>query len=868
MNLALIMLFLTNVLCISPYLCTANSTISDFPTCNLTCGSNFNVTCFTTETNQTYCSVAVRLKEVASFPKYHCHGKCNGRLWDNDHEKYRNKNCSCSDVAYTSKLYCFTRSGEKACTYSNPDFCNIPGELTPPESNPNPFGYNPYLKRFDMDVSSISFNIPQVIILTPQNYPSAIQVSWTYFSFNGWKVCNPGTCLIDLDYGIFQEAGTLFVKVFINDTLDNSQSFVITPKDACTTNCVFCFDVIIKWSCYSTAVQAIYVIALIALILAILLMIFCLLKYLPCLCARPAPVVFNNNPNHNDLEIELNDIKESQNSFARSIMEKLSKLESPKMRGSEMLVILLLIPVVIALPSCSTGVVLSSTASTCFISGSNEVCTFEQDVLATIPYIQGTSCIDLRSSETGTNMATLYITYQSSIKDVSLAHNYFISSWVGQQSSSKSCFNTWNCAGNPPQCSIYNGTPLDANIEGTISTLYPGRTICSSVPGCISNGCIDCTPGCVYSRYAFTPTGPIYEVFTPTNSKIQPQIFVQYIDQQKQLNFTLQIAGDITVIDENFQISIVGTLQGSTTEFGSRKVIVGNSNAYIGVASETNSPQVGIPGDIQANTIQSLTSPNPSSFIFDSQIVQSQPVSDRTTYSFRSPGISVVGSSQYLKLPATIGSVYYTYSNGQLIGNDIAPGAIVFSLQTRIPVTIQKTVNVVCPDISSLYVSGCYLCIQSASFVFTAKSICSSGAATVILITTNNITVNTPFVQLSTIDSTFTVGFSSSDKYIQGKLQLKSGLKISEFYFHSVLNDPVGVVIPNMTIPPGFLDTGSSGWDSFTNWFNGLGGAWEYVKWIVISIIIVVVVGGIIALSVFGWYKYKESKLGYELVSE
>jgi hypothetical protein len=98
-------------------------------------------------------------------------------------------------------------------------------------------------------------------------------------------------------------------------------------------------------------------------------------------------------------------------------------------------------------------------------------------------------------------------------------------------------------------------------------------------------------------------------------------------------------------------------------------------------------------------------------------------------------------------------------------------------------------------------------------------------------------------------------------------LTLKAGLLKDEFSFTGTLLDPPPIIVTNISYAPSQVqEVGSP--DSFLDWFNGLGGAWSYVKWIIIAAVAVgiILLAGVIVYFAYPWFKSLRETQSYKLV--
>lgn len=858
-------------------MCVLNGTwIVDIPRCKEECANKIGLMCVGTEENALYCQFStVTIQNPGngvSCPRAcrHCKTRKPGISFNNKTNQYEifnckvqtgrlsyfNISCNCTQDEFSQTTQFVVKGVTKQYNvYDFREICLPKPLFSPPTSNNKPFGIDvrKVEKRDIHDnqaiIAQITWNIPQLFILTPTSTEGKIFVSWSFNSFSGWLECSPGQCSNTLDYAMFKSTGTLYVKVFVNDTIDNNAQFYIPPTDICDTDNIFGEDFLNKWECHPLWVKIGFVLSCICTAVLSVVVIYLIIKCVCCCMPSQNPGIVINNGQEaptaaNDMWIAMKNL--NFRGTAHSVM-----------------IFMFLISVCSA-QQCTNGVVLSSVARTCIDSGTEETCYFQGNVLISLPYIGSTACIYLNSPESGQNLARLDITYTRSIRITSLFHNYYTSSWNGLQASSRDCHGSDECRNSI--CQDYTGIPVDYNMWGSLAASYPGRSICTSQCGCAGCGCFICDSSCVYSRSAYQPKGTIAQVFSPYTTMLRPSINVALNAGAQSWNRNIDITAGEVNIGPNISVAIVGSLQGSHTEFGTGKIITLGNNVYLGPAAVSNAPIRGVPGDIQSPTITGLSSPNPNSFIFAPDLAVPQYTTYETTYAFATPGVDILNSGQYVKLPSVLGSTLYTFSNGQLVGDDTQPGALLVSVFTKQPLAITKKVNLVCPNIFGIIMAGCFQCPEGGVLLVDAVSQCNSGPATVSVISEQNITLHTFAVQLGLVRNTTKVYFSSNNKYVIGLLRFTSGSKFSEIKFQGALDNPKGIVLVNETYPPGWVSS-SDGLDVL-DWFKNLEAPWSYIKWLVVAAIICAVIfaGCMIGYYVYTWVKTKGT--GYAMLSE
>jgi len=339
--------------------------------------------------------------------------------------------------------------------------------------------------------------------------------------------------------------------------------------------------------------------------------------------------------------------------------------------------------------------------------------------------------------------------------------------------------------------------------------------------------------------------GSVYSVNRPISVALQPVVSFNFTSESYSTYDEVHVTSFEFSIGNNMTGTIEGTLSGSTTSFGDQRVVIGPNSASMGSASAPNSPVVGSVGDIQG------TSPGQfdayGTFSYASGIFTPNPTSTATNYLFSSNGIAA--RSSHDTLPTNRGTTLWSISGGSLVGLNSNPGAVLLTLRSDHPITITKTVNVVCPEILNATLEGCYSCDQSASIVVFARSRCSAGSA---LVTTDG-TYNrlTPSLVLETEYQMHIVKVHSVIDINSGTLTLSSGSHSDSVLVEGTLVSEDLIVTPPGDFTNTTTDQGGGPLIPFADWFAGLS---DLFKGLLVTGMII---GGIIFLIVVIYFMVK-----------
>jgi hypothetical protein len=358
------------------------------------------------------------------------------------------------------------------------------------------------------------------------------------------------------------------------------------------------------------------------------------------------------------------------------------------------------------------------------------------------------------------------------------------------------------------------------------------------------------------------PSGDPIQVLAPVSRTLEPHIGVRLTTDSGTVTINTSLIGFDQQISDDFSVQIVGSLQGSTTIFGTNKIVKTSDSAYIMPACDVNQPVSRALGDIQASTSNKLMTAATNAFIYPPNSVTASIGTYGVTYQFPPAGTTTL--SNYQPLPQVMGSILWSFTPTELVGLNVNPGALVLTISTNRALSFNRQVNVVCPKISAAVLSGCFSCSQGAVLTVTARSTCSAGAASVQI---GQYTVNTPSVNLGTVDGQVLIHFASSVASVSSTIKLQSGPYSDEFSFSGTLQAPDLVSNATDDVQNNGVGSifGALDPSKVNEWFQGLG---ETIKTIIIiaAVALAIILLGVVVY--FIWRAVPKKNGGYSKIHD
>lgn len=148
---------------------------------------------------------------------------------------------------------------------------------------------------------------------------------------------------------------------------------------------------------------------------------------------------------------------------------------------------------------------------------------------------------------------------------------------------------------------------------------------------------------------------------------------------------------------------------------------------YFADASPANSPVAGKLGDIQASTATAFNTPSVSAFKYSPAIIAT-----KNPFTFTKSGILETGLTA-VPIPFNSGQGTFSFDKATktLVSSNYNIGALVVEVSTTQPFQYTLDLVAVCPNITSMVITGCYDCPSHASAKVNAYSTCGEGSVSV-----------------------------------------------------------------------------------------------------------------------------------------
>jgi len=638
--------------------------------------------------------------------------------------------------------------------------------------------------------------------------------------------------------------------------LDNT--FYLDYSISCKIiDCIFCYEVFSSANCLPTSYKVFSVIMMIllgCLILAALPCLWQLIYYVWYMLYGMMSGGYNwskrklkrlNKKNQDKMDQE----NENSNDYDAIKNEQWKKSSSKKngMKLGGVTMMMFFMITIVSGQSCNSGNVISINQPICDkISATTENCTFSFSSTLSIPTSGLNFCLEMKD-QNGVPLGNITFSYENRTEVLGLQDMYWTGRWKGLQSSFHGCYNNGWCSDSCGSCCASR----TQNGFSSVVAAWPGETQCRRSCGCAACGCFYCVSGCVMQGYSLSYTDSAMKVSRVISREYKPYLGIRYDGKY-------MVAGStITSFNiGNFKIDILGTLTGSVVDFASARVISNATHAFLGPASEENSPIQQSIGDIQSSSLSKLTTASPTSFIFDPSIVSYVTQDKTTNYIFKNSGLNNLGIMP--SFPMVRSGQVLKFSSGSIVTTSNNPGAIIFTVQSLFPVTFTRIRTTVCPVGTFLRASGCYSCSIGSKATFSLKSSCSAGTITVESLTSGINLFNT-ILNVNNSYSDQEVSFSTGVDLNFITFKFCGSSDCMELSFNYIASENITIRNDSQNNGTNIGGDTESGivfsWDDFINSvFSGLSSPY---KWIYIIIFVVVIIASLGLIALLSWMIWK-----------
>lgn len=785
-------------------------------------------------------------------------------------------------------------------------FCSGPSSSLEPPRYPNGvWGYQTsgFKRRslYSRSLTTTTLDNQEMITITPAPLNTSLTIN-----INGMTnhyICTQSPCINFIDNTFYQNPGVIEVRIYIGAVQDDIEEFPIQSFLSCDIpRCVLCMNMWNNFSCFPWEFQAFIISTTIAACIMTIVVIWLVIKRVFCgnatFCKGGCKKVTNvwhtvkskvsrkkGSRQTDDGMTGPDDLEEGSESTSgeSSTSVKLAKMRKSKpssvtaadrsigASAFTFIFCLLALPLVFAQP-CAHGITIPVSSTECDVAGTTETCQLEFDVLVGIPSTGLAACLTFQDSDGGV-YGEMVVTYKRALAVAPLQQLYWTSYWEPRSYFRAQCSGQQMCG----SCSQYNplANPMacSANVPATQENCmiplwmgaYQGVSRCSSSDGCDWNGCLSCNAQCTYGRAIIAPTGPYCSVSNVVSIYNRPQLQVNFTSSGRTIVVPVDVVSLTTAVGDNFTITIEGTLANNQQNFVRQTVLCTDGFNGIGYAATPQHPVAGGFGDIQANT-QSQLGPG-GNYIFADSIITANPAGRAINYVFEPQGYWQ--RDTFDQFPAQVGSINWAVNGNTLYGEEMAPGEVLFTLKTIVPLKVSRQVNLVIPQVDAYNITGCYLCAVGFTVFITARSKGSAGQA---IVTSNDplIIVATPSIILQTTNTDIMIKLVTSKSSVDFDLQVSAGKYTSiihvtgDLVFQPLVGFHNGTFISNGSLSDNGATLDLSGWlDGLLPWQKNL-----IIAAIVVASVIAAIILGCLVSKAIKAVRAAKQEAQYEKLTE
>ena len=579
--------------------------------------------------------------------------------------------------------------------------------------------------------------------------------------------------------------GTLtFTFVTLSGSILTGTVHIPSSTYCARIDCIFCMAMITNLSCFSRTLQYITY-SLIAFFVGLLLIymrfvirsllsigyfvvwIFSSIYYIFRTCFRLSMRLgaYTGTSTRGRITETIKSISDFANNQPAPLISTKPPVRSISTKSSmkySLVLLCILLPVIFSSndQECNSISVITSRISACQTNPSGiETCEISGQAQVTLTTIESSACIFF-SDDSNHNVYFIRLAFTHLRCQWNTIHQYYTYPVSVHVSSSLICPNYDYCSWGS-QC-----TPARSHFPGITKEAksWPGQSSCISTSAKTRFCAVIHFDPCLHYRWYLIPQyNTTYRVDKITGHTCLPTITVSEAIGNKLVNTTVQ---EHMTTKSGIQVNVIGTFDQPITLPSPFLVqnIHNRKDSHIESASPRSQPTPGQLGDIQT------TQPLSTTFIYNPNMVQCTNYETTTHCHIPQSYINILQQQKPNILPRAIHNHhFYLNTDGTLESTLLRSAPVVVHLRfNNMRISLRHTK--ICPQIISVQsVTGCYSCNLAAKIIIRAKSLCSSGSASVSF---NDIPLSTRSVHLSTDVSDVTIHFVTSTSCHEERLCL------------------------------------------------------------------------------------------------